>query len=155
MAIKFGDVFNTSDLNINNPKLEEMLNKTKNAAEVFGKKSAERIEISKKKIELFDIKSKLNKLYEDFGRYQYNAFVNGSADESEISARIDEITDLEKKCEELNIDIEYTKTEFYESVMNMAQKTKEAFKNEFSSASQENVDVSEFFDSEDEDDTEE
>ena len=54
MAIKFGDVFNTSDLNINNPKLEEMLNKTKNAAEVFGKKSAERIEISKKKIELFD-----------------------------------------------------------------------------------------------------
>ena len=155
MAIKFGDVFNTSDLNINNPKLEEMLNKTKNAAEVFGKKSAERIEISKKKIELFDIKSKLNKLYEDFGRYQYNAFVNGSADESEVSARIDEITDLEKKCEELNIDIEYAKEEFYESVMNMAQKTKEAFQNEVSSASQENVDVSEFFDSEDEDDTEE
>lgn len=155
MAIKFGDVFNTSDLNINNPKAEEMLNKTKNAAEVFGKKSAERIEISKKKIELFDIKSKLNKLYEDFGRYQYNAFVNGSADESEVSARIDEITDLEKKCEELNIDIEYAKEEFYESVMNMAQKTKEAFQNEFSSASQENVDVSEFFDSEDEADTEE
>ena len=155
MAIKFGDVFNTSDLNINNPKLEEMLNKTKNAAEVFGKKSAERIEISKKKIELFDIKSKLNKLYEDFGRYQYNAFVKGSADESEVSARIDEITDLEKKCEELNIDIEYAKEEFYESVMNMAQKTKEAFQNEFSSASQENVDVSELFDSEDEADTEE
>lgn len=155
MAIKFGDVFNTSDLNINNPKLEEMLNKTKNAAEVFGKKSAERIEISKKKIELFDIKSKLNKLYEDFGRYQYNAFVNGSTDESEVSARIDEITDLEKKCEELTIDIEYAKEEFYESVMNMAQKTKEAFQNEFSSASQENVDASEFFDSEDEADTEE
>lgn len=37
MAIKFGDLFASNDI-INNPKLEEFLNKTRDVAETFGKK---------------------------------------------------------------------------------------------------------------------
>lgn len=38
MAIKFSDIFNANDINMNNQKLEEVLSKTKTVAETFGKK---------------------------------------------------------------------------------------------------------------------
>ena len=54
MAIKLSDLFGSMDEAFNNPKLEEMFNKTKDVAENMSKKSAERLEISRKKVELLD-----------------------------------------------------------------------------------------------------
>ena len=70
------DIFSGVDRVLNSAKhgnFEEVLTKTKNYAEQATKKSAERIEISKKKIELLDTKTKLNKAYEGFGKLQYEA----------------------------------------------------------------------------------
>ena len=55
MAFKFGD----TEININNPKLEEMLNKTRGVAESLGKRSAEGIELSKKRLRLLMQKQSL------------------------------------------------------------------------------------------------
>ena len=54
MAIKLSDLFGSMDEAFNNPKLEEMFNKTKDVAENMSKKSAE----------ILDAKAKLAKLYE-------------------------------------------------------------------------------------------
>ena len=62
MAIKLSELFCSMDEAFNNPKLEEMFNKTKDVAENMSKKSAERLEISRKKVELLDAKAKLAKL---------------------------------------------------------------------------------------------
>lgn len=51
MAIKLSDLFGSMDEAFNNPKLEEMFNKTKDVAENMSKKSAERLEISRKKVD--------------------------------------------------------------------------------------------------------
>lgn len=50
MAIKLSDLFGSMDEAFNNPKLEEMFNKTKDIAENMSKKSAERLEISRKRL---------------------------------------------------------------------------------------------------------
>ena len=71
MAIKLSELFGSMDEAFNNPKLEEMFNKTKDVAENMSKKSAERLEISRKKVELLDAKAKLSKFYEKFGKLQY------------------------------------------------------------------------------------
>ena len=52
MAIKLSDLFGSMDEAFNNPKLEEMFNKTKDVAENMSKKSAERLEISRKRLNL-------------------------------------------------------------------------------------------------------
>ena len=70
MAIKLSELFGSMDEAFNNPKLEEMFNKTKDVAENMSKKSAERLEISRKKVELLDAKAKLSKFYEKFGKLQ-------------------------------------------------------------------------------------
>ena len=68
----FDDVLNSAKTG----NFEEVLTKTKTYAEDAAKKSAERLEISKKKIELLDSKTKLVKAYENYGRLQY-ALVEG------------------------------------------------------------------------------
>ena len=70
MSIKLSELFGSMDEAFNNQKLEEMFNKTKDVAENMSKKSAERLEISRKKVELLDAKAKLSKLYEKFGKLQ-------------------------------------------------------------------------------------
>ena len=50
---------------------EEMFSKTKNVAETINKKSAMYLELSRKRIEYMDAKSKLSKAYEKFGKLQY------------------------------------------------------------------------------------
>ena len=47
MTIKFSDIFSSVD----DKRIEEVFNKTRDVAEVVGKKSAERIELSRKKVE--------------------------------------------------------------------------------------------------------
>lgn len=123
MAIKFGD----GELN---PVVEEILLKTKDAAENLGKRSAERLDISRKKIEALDTKSKLAKQYEKFGRLHYKAFLGGEIDPAEQEAIAAEISTLRDKLNELNEEIEVAKAEFNESMANMAQKAREVLKTE-------------------------
>ena len=85
MAIKLSDLFGSMDEAFNNPKLEEMFNKTKDVAENMSKKSAERLEISRKKVELLDAKAKLAKLYEKFGKLNYAKYIGDEISEDEIN----------------------------------------------------------------------
>ena len=127
MAIKLSELFGSMDEAFNNPKLEEMFNKTKDVAENMSKKSAERLEISRKKVELLDAKAKLAKLYEKFGKLNYAKYIGDEVSDEEIADCANAIADTKEKVELYSAEIERAKAEFNESMANMAKKTKEAF----------------------------
>ena len=127
MAIKLSELFGSMDEAFNNPKLEEMFNKTKDVAENMSKKSAERIEISRKKVELLDAKAKLAKLYEKFGKLNYAKYIGDEVSDEELTDCANAIADNKEKVELYSAEIEKAKAEFNESMANMAKKTKEAF----------------------------
>lgn len=127
MSIKLSELFGSMDEAFNNPKLEEMFNKTKDVAENMSKKSAERLEISRKKVELLDAKAKLSKLYEKFGKLQYLKYIGEEVSDEEITDCANAIADNKEKIQLYTAEIEKAKAEFNESMANMAKKTKEAF----------------------------
>lgn len=127
MAIKLSELFGSMDEAFNNPKLEEMFNKTKDVAENMSKKSAERLEISRKKVELLDAKAKLAKLYEKFGKLNYAKYIGDEVSDEELTDCANAIADNKEKVELYSAEIEKAKAEFNESMANMAKKTKEAF----------------------------
>ena len=126
MSIKLSELFGSMDEAFNNQKLEEMFNKTKDVAENMSKKSAERLEISRKKVEL-DAKAKLSKLYEKFGKLQYSKYIGEEVSDEEITDCANAIADNKEKIQLYTAEIEKAKAEFNESMANMAKKTKEAF----------------------------
>ena len=88
------DIFSDVDHVLNSAKhgnFEEVLTKTKSYAEKASKKSQERIELSRKRIELLDAKTKLSKAYEAYGRLNFEAYSGESVDEEELLKRIQEI----------------------------------------------------------------
>ena len=95
---------------------EEVLTKTKLYAEDAAKKSAERLEISKKKIELLDSKTKLAKAYERFGKLQYAVMQGEEVDSDELEASIEEIQLQKSRAELFEVEVEELKTAFYESL---------------------------------------
>ena len=97
MAIKLSDLFGSMDEAFNNPKLEEMFNKTKDVAENMSKKSAERLEISRKKVELLDAKAKLAKLYEKFGKLNYAKYIGDEISEDDIKDCANAIADNKER----------------------------------------------------------
>ncbi len=105
------DVFNSVDEAINNvrknPGFEDMLNKTKQ----YARKSAEAIEISRKKIELLDAKTKLSKAYEKFGKQQFAIYDGETVDEQELEATANEIIILKGQVEYLDQEIATFKEE--------------------------------------------
>ena len=105
------DVFNSVDEAINNvrknPGFEDMLNKTKQ----YAKKSAEAIEISRKKIELLDAKTKLSKAYEKYGKQQFAIYDGEEANEQELEATANEIIILKGQVEYLDQEIAAFKEE--------------------------------------------
>ena len=127
MAIKLSDLFGSMDEAFNNPKLEEMFNKTKDVAENMSKKSAERLEISRKKVELLDAKAKLAKLYEKFGKLNYAKYIGDEISEDEIKDCANAIADNKEKIELYTVEIEKAKAEFNESMANMAKKPRRLF----------------------------
>lgn len=127
MSIKLSELFGSMDEAFNNQKLEEMFNKTKDVAENISKKSAERLEISRKKVELLDAKAKLSKLYEKFGKLQYLKYIGEEVSDEEITDCANAIADNKEKIQLYTAEIEKAKAEFNESMANMAKKTKEAF----------------------------
>lgn len=127
MSIKLSELFGSMDEAFNNQKLEEMFNKTKDVAKNMSKKSAERLEISRKKVELLDAKAKLSKLYEKFGKLQYLKYIGEEVSDEEITDCANAIADNKEKIQLYTAEIEKAKAEFNESMANMAKKTKEAF----------------------------
>ena len=105
------DVFNSVDEAINNvrknPGFEDMLNKTKQ----YARKSAEAIEISRKKIELLDAKTKLSKAYEKYGKQQFAIYDGEEANEQELEATANEIIILKGQVEYLDQEIAAFKEE--------------------------------------------
>lgn len=97
MSIKLSELFGSMDEAFNNQKLEEMFNKTKDVAENMSKKSAERLEISRKKVELLDAKAKLSKLYEKFGKLQYSKYIGEEVSDEEITDCANAIADNKEK----------------------------------------------------------
>ena len=78
MAKKFGDLFGNMDdvfsgAKISNFDLDDMLSRTRTFTEEVSKRSAEALELSRKKVECLDIKAKLSKAYERYGRLAYEA----------------------------------------------------------------------------------
>ena len=102
----FNDVLNSVDEVINNAKkngsIEEVINKTRE----YAKKSAEAIEISRKKIELLDTKTKLAKAYEKFGKQQFAIYDGGEVEQDELNATCEEIIMLKSQAEFLEAEID-------------------------------------------------
>lgn len=102
----FNDVLNSVDEVINNAKkngsIEEVINKTRE----YAKKSAEAIEISRKKIELLDTKTKLAKAYEKFGKQQFIIYDGGEVEQDELNATCEEIIMLKSQAEFLEAEID-------------------------------------------------
>lgn len=141
MPIKLGDIFGNNDMNINNPKLEEVFNKTIDMAESFGKKSAEHLEISRKRIECLDAKTKLSKLFEKYGELQYNLFIGDEVDVNELEDIANRISLLKEKYSVLTAEIDEAKAQFNEAVVSAAKKTRSAFQKEFDKANKNEVTV--------------
>ena len=141
MAIKFGDLFASNDI-INNPKLEEFLNKTRDVAETFGKKSAEHLEISRKKVGCLDAKTTLARLYEKFGRLQYDVYIGEPAQQSDIEELADMIALTKEKIESLTAEIETAKAQFNDAVNSATKKTRDPFHKEFDKMNKNEVTVS-------------
>ena len=98
-----------------------MLNKTK----AYAKKSAEAIEISRKRIELLDAKTKLAKAFEKYGRLQFKAYEGEEVSEDDISACTEEIVMLKSQSEFLEAEIEAFKEAIsaeFEAKMNSTKK---------------------------------
>lgn len=154
MPLNFSDLFSNMDSSINSPKLEELFNKTRDAAETVSKRSAEGFELGRKKVELFDAKAKLSKLYERYGTLQYSSFIGEEVNPDELMDVANDIAKLRDKIEYLNIDIEEAKAAFNESMATAARRTKEAFSQEKESTAEE-VDDVEVVTAEAQDDTQE
>jgi hypothetical protein len=95
---------------------EEVLTKTRSYAEDAAKKSAERLEISKKKIELLDSKTKLVKAYEQFGKLQYSIYEGEEINRDELDACIEEIQLQKSRAELLDAEIDEMKTAFLDTL---------------------------------------
>lgn len=102
----FNDVLNSVDEAINNAKkngsIDEMINKTKE----YAKKSAQAIEISRKRIELLDTKTKLAKAYEKYGKLQFTIYDGGEVSQDELESTCEEIIMLKSQSEFLEAEIE-------------------------------------------------
>ena len=122
----FDDVLNSAKTG----NFEEVLTKTKTYAEDAAKKSAERLEISKKKIELLDSKTKLVKAYENYGRLQY-ALVEGDEVSPEELKTVEEEIQLQKnRTEYLDAEVEELRQKFLDSLSRKNQKIYERRRSE-------------------------
>ena len=108
MAKKFGDLFGNMDdvfsgAKISNFDLDDMLSRTRTFTEEVSKRSAEALELSRKKVECLDIKAKLSKAYERYGRLAYEAVQQPQLQQTE------EITALRTKLDQLTAELEAAK----------------------------------------------
>ena len=123
----FNDVISGAEEVINNAKqgnFDEVLAKTRNYAEKATKRSAERLEISKKKIELLDSKTKLTRAYEKYGKLMYKKNQGESIDEEELKSCEASISLQQMRSDMLDEEIKELRAVFAEaSVKRETKKT--------------------------------
>ncbi len=102
------DVF--SGAKISNFDLDDMLSRTRTFTEEVSKRSAEALELSRKKVECLDIKAKLSKAYERYGRLAYEAVQQPQLQQTEALENCGaEITALRTKLDQLTEELEAAK----------------------------------------------
>lgn len=107
MAKKFGDLFGNMDdvfsgAKISNFDLDDVLSRTRTFTEEVSKRSAEALELSRKKVECLDIKAKLSKAYERYGRLAYESVQQPQLQQTEaLESCGAEITALRTKLDQL------------------------------------------------------
>ena len=113
------DVLSGVDEVLNSAKhgnFEDVLTKTKSYAEKATKKSAERLEISRKKIELLDSKTKLSKAYEKYGKLQYSAYLGELIDDEAVEAALQEIQLQKTRADLLDKEVAELRAAFVEGL---------------------------------------
>lgn len=85
--------------------LDEVISRTRSVAEELGKKSAEAIEVSKKKIELIDTKNKLSKAYAVLGKIQYELIYGKEPTTEEVERSVAEIEKYDSRVKMLESEI--------------------------------------------------
>lgn len=109
MSKGFGEYVDEMFNNAKKTNFEDVFTKTKTFTEEIGKKGAEHIEISRKKIECLDLRAKLCKAYEKFGRVQYKTYIDEDANEEEIAEALSEIASLQDRLDTLTAELELMK----------------------------------------------
>ena len=119
---------------------DELFSKTKTVAESLNKKGAQAFDMSRKRLDYLDAKAKLSKLYEKYGKIQFDAFVGEEIDENDldmITAQIityrEKLADLKVQLEEINdnSDLKREAEDLKKEVIIASQEAKEVIKNVF------------------------
>ena len=127
--------------NISN--LDELFSKTKVVAESLNKKGSQAFDMSRKKLEYLDAKAKLSKLYEKYGKLQFDAFVGEEINESDLemlTAQIvtyrEKLADLKAQMDEVNdtSDLKREAEDLKKEVIIASQEAKEAIKKQVENA---------------------
>lgn len=92
--------------NIKISNFDELFSKTKTVAESLNKKSAQAFDLSRKRLDYLDAKTKLSKLYEKFGRIQFKAFVGEDIDEDDLDMLTAQIITYREKIDSLKAQLE-------------------------------------------------
>ena len=117
---------------------DELFSKTKTVAESLNKKGAQAFDMSRKRLDYLDAKAKLSKLYEKYGKIQFDAFVGEEIDENDldmITAQIityrEKLADLKVQLEEINdnSDLKREAEDLKKEVIIASQEAKEVIKN--------------------------
>lgn len=85
---------------------DELFNKTRIVAESLNKRGAKAIDLSRKRIEFLDVKTKLAKFYEKYGRLQFELSVGGEIDEAELDMLTAQIIAHREKFEALKAELD-------------------------------------------------
>lgn len=88
---------------------EEVFTITKDVAQSVGKKGSSYFEVSKKRIELMDARSKLAKAYEQFGKLQFDALEGEPINDDDYDCAIADIRAYLITVEEIEMQIEEAK----------------------------------------------
>ena len=116
---------------------EDVFSKTKNVAETLNKKGSLYLELSRKKIEYMDAKSKLAKAYQNFGKLQFSAYLGEEVDENEYAVLKAELDDAKSKdaqefvkgAEEFKEEVKTASKEARDAILVQARDFFRAFQN--------------------------
>ena len=112
---------------------DELFNKTRVVAESLNKRGAKAIDISRKRIEFLDVKTKLAKFYEKYGKLQFELSVGENIDEAELEMLTAQIIAYKEKFDALKAELDENGNVNTDDLKREA----EELKKEFISASQE------------------
>ena len=129
--------------NIKISNFDELFSKTKTVAESLNKKGAQAFDMSRKRLDYLDAKAKLSKLYEKYGKIQFEAFAGNEIDENELdmlTAQIityrEKLADLKAQLEEVNdtTDLKREAEDLKREVIIASQEAKEVLKKQVENA---------------------